>query len=861
MRRPDFGTKGTVLNVRVNYFLFERFPAFTIHQYDVEFKPEMKSNPRRCLLVRQLEAQHRSQLGALLPYDGGKIIYTVRPLPGLTPAGFTIRYVEEGEDAARGRDYAIVLKPSKDAESGKDKVYHSHEIEEYVAGRQLDMPTALLQGLDVVLSQMARRAYVVGARGNFFHPSFGQQVDLTGGLETCKGQFQSVRFTQKGLALNVDTVTTAMIKRVPLIEYAAVTCLGLRGGPQQLVQQNLDRKQHAIVSRMIKNLRALAVVGGARKYRMGGLTKTKPADEKFECPKDSGNFTNVQEYYATQYGYKLKYPQLPCVMVGTEKRRTLVPMEALTLAPGQRAVTKLNRDQVTNMLRAACQAPAARFRDIENIARKMDLRADPYAQSLHLQIQGKMMEARARVLGPPKLCYGNKTLTPPPGQWNMNGLKVLQGASVRCWALLSLADPSRCPPEACDYLLRNLAAAAELIGMKMGPPVLKLPGDIRHAENALRQIVTQARQKLQATKDVLQLVVVLLPGQVPEYPAIKLVGNHELGVATQCLDVSKHVSKSGGALEQVMVNVSLKINVKLGGRNVALSPLAGTKPSPQEFTYGALLAEEPTIIFGADVTHPTGRELGIPSIAAVVANVDWPAAGIYKEETRSQVKREEMIQEMEAMASNRLKAFEDRNGCQPRRIIFYRDGVSEGQFNTALLHDVKAVFAAWKACKWGGYPRVTYIVVQKRHHMRMAPIPPDQGCKPAGNLPPGTVVDQDVASPVMFDFWLQPHIGIQGTCRAARYCVLYDDNHFTADRIQGLTHALCYTYVRCTRSVSVVPAVYYADEVAYKARDQIKEQEPSDTESVASSASGRGGPVPPLPLCHPNLRGDIMVFA
>jgi len=44
---------------------------------------------------------------------------------------------------------------------------------------------------------------------------------------------------------------------------------------------------------------------------------------------------------------------------------------------------------------------------------------------------------------------------------------------------------------------------------------------------------------------------------------------------------------------------------------------------------------------------------------------------------------------------------------------------------------------------------------------------------------------------------------MQGTSRPAHYHVLWDENNFTADGIQSLTNNLCYTYARCTRSVSI----------------------------------------------------------
>jgi len=45
---------------------------------------------------------------------------------------------------------------------------------------------------------------------------------------------------------------------------------------------------------------------------------------------------------------------------------------------------------------------------------------------------------------------------------------------------------------------------------------------------------------------------------------------------------------------------------------------------------------------------------------------------------------------------------------------------------------------------------------------------------------------------------------------------LYDDNNLKPDEVQMLTYALCYTYARCTRSVSIPAPVKYADLLAYR---------------------------------------------
>lgn len=46
--------------------------------------------------------------------------------------------------------------------------------------------------------------------------------------------------------------------------------------------------------------------------------------------------------------------------------------------------------------------------------------------------------------------------------------------------------------------------------------------------------------------------------------------------------------------------------------------------------------------------------------------------------------------------------------------------------------------------------------------------------------------------------------------KPAHYNVLLDENNFGPDALQIATHWLCYTFCRCTRSVSYCPPAYYA---------------------------------------------------
>lgn len=357
----------------------------------------------------------------------------------------------------------------------------------------------------------------------------------------------------------------------------------------------------------------------------------------------------------------------------------------------------------------------------------------------------------------------------------------------------------------------------------------------------------------------LQLLIVILPDfSDSSYGTIKRICETELGIVSQCCDYQK-VKKAN---RQYLENLALKINVKVGGRNTVLNDAIQRK-------IPVVTDQLPTIIFGADVTHPAPGDDSSSSIAAVVASTDWPEVTNYRAIVSAQPHRDEIIKDLYrshnsekglvhgGMIRELLIAFYKQKRLKPSRIIFYRDGVSEGQFSQVLLYEMDAIRKACGSLEEGYMPKVTFVVVQKRHHTRLFPADHnnrDQKDR-SGNILPGTVVDTEICHPTEFDFYLNSHAGIQGTSRPAHYHVLFDENRFTADGLQVLTNNLCYTYVRCTRSVSIVPPAYYAHLVAFRARHYV-EGESSD----GGSTSGGGEQVlRALPEIKENVK-EVMFY-
>ncbi|KAG4937126.1 hypothetical protein JHK85_052045 [Glycine max] len=99
------------------------------------------------------------------------------------------------------------------------------------------------------------------------------------------------------------------------------------------------------------------------------------------------------------------------------------------------------------------------------------------------------------------------------------------------------------------------------------------------------------------------------------------------------------------------------------------------------------------------------------------------------------------------MIKELLISFRRATGQKPQRIIFYRDGVSEGQFFQVLLFELDVIR---KAC----------ASQEPNYHDKSS-------VDRSGNILLGTVVDSKICHPIEFDFYLCSHAGIQGTSRLA----------------------------------------------------------------------------------------------
>jgi len=461
----------------------------------------------------------------------------------------------------------------------------------------------------------------------------------------------------------------------------------------------------------------------------------------------------------------------------------------------------------------------------------------------------------ARILNAPQVKYRKGMVNARDGAWNMSGIQFCTGANIPKWysVTIDIIGQRNIHPDDLQTSIDIFGRALTTNGLNVpvkgavlpGPPRGQIKVNPGQGDYAQLIMVFDAALK----NNVTLLWFVLGAKDTQTYNRIKFLGDVKYGIHTVCSLGAKLTGHRANE-PQYFANVALKFNLKLGGVNQLLDP--------QKL---GIISEGKTMVVGLDVTHPSpGSAENAPSVAGIVASIDkslaqWPAA------ISVQTGRQEMVSGLKDLLKSRLRLWKEkgRNTQLPENILIYRDGVSEGQYDIVLDNELPLLRQACAETYPADMtkkqlPKITVVVVGKRHHTRFYPATSDDSDR-NDNPRPGTVVDRAVTEARHWDFFLQAHAALKGTARPAHYFVILDEiftkggvkpdikqNHRThADTLENLTHNMCYLFGRATKAVSVCPPAYYADLVCERARCYLAgvfdPSEASPAPSVAASRS------------------------
>ncbi|KAH9829729.1 Protein SCO1, mitochondrial [Teratosphaeria destructans] len=634
----------------------------------------------------------------------------------------------------------------------------------------------------------------------------------------------SIRPVGGTLAMNLQRVATAFITEQPLLDFvkASEPIFGpqawrnahsiapyeasfraITKGLQVRSMYHPPGSTTAPRSALLRNPLNANPVG--RLFRVNGFGRPANVADFVHSSTAIGKVT-VEDYFNRHVmsNYRLQYPSLPCINTGSQSNPVLIPPELLYIEPHQPKRGVLGEGEMRSMLPVAQQSPRENVRDIEAVVATNGIfeRAFLSAECALDMTSQHMKQVSARMLPIPNLQYRvGMTEAGGPAASNLrNGAWTLQKKKFRVAGQLDSLGVIHFDEQAARGAYQSLTNALTTYGILPGAGrrihTQSTPStganDLNHALGLLRR----ADQDNKITAILVMLGDRMSPN---EYAEIKHCADTRAGLPSICVAKSNHAKL---------------FNIKLGGKNHMLNN-NGSIPNG-------------TMIVGADVTHPgLGSVSHCPSAAAVVASND-PSAVVYPGSLRLQKGKDEMIADLADMMAERLQEWKNKNkNTLPTRILFYRDGVSEGQFAYVKRDELPRIMEDCRKVDPAYQPPVTLVVCGKRHHTRFYP----DTHRPArpwarddnGNFRPGLLVDDlGVRSPFHFDFSLPSHRALKGTARPCHYFVIHNPANLTPALLQQITFDLCFTFATALTPISYASPAYYADRFCDRARCYLR---------------------------------------
>ncbi|GBO07118.1 Piwi-like protein 1 [Araneus ventricosus] len=442
--------------------------------------------------------------------------------------------------------------------------------------------------------------------------------------------------------------------------------------------------------------------------------------------------------------------------------------------------------------------PAARVRNLQVFMNKLSSTADVKREmeSWHLKFADKLVQFQARILPSEKIIQNRQSMTyiQKSGDFSkeMRGKPMHNVMHLHNWIIIS----TRYDEGKARDLLSNLCKVCSPMGMQIRNPKIILVN-----EDRIQNYLDACKYNVNENTD---MVCFIVPNNKKErYDAIKKLTCLDIAIPSQVV-VTRTLNKRN-MLMSVATKIGIQLNCKLGGEPWAL-----------EIPFKAKI-----MVIGYDTYHDSagrGRSAG-----AFIASMNQLLTRWYSKVTfHSAGAWEELSNYVRVHFVCALKKYKEKNNCFPDLILYYRDGVGDGQIPYVMEWEVKPckeVIATDLSCR----ARFAFIVVNKKINTRFFAPTADSYTNP----PPGTLVDNTVTRFDRYDFYLVSQCVRQGTVAPTQYHVIEDFSGLKPDYMQRISYKLTHLYYNWPGTIRVPAPCQYAHKLAFLAGQSLH-QEPRE---------------------------------
>uniref|UniRef100_A0A8V5H178 Piwi-like protein 2 n=1 Tax=Melopsittacus undulatus TaxID=13146 RepID=A0A8V5H178_MELUD len=609
---------------------------------------------------------------------------------------------------------------------------------------------------------------------NFFEPSQALVLQQYR-LQVWPGYTVSIRKKDGGLFLLVDAIHK-VIRSESILSFMRSI---YRQSPGSFQEECMKQLVGSVVITRYNN----------RTYRLHDIDWSKTPQDTFTLA--SGEVVTFSSYYSKTYGITIKELEQPLLIhrpkeklspEGKPRLDLVLLVPELTFMTG---IPELRKD--SRMLRTMRQSPQQHYQRLSSLLQRIrsSTEASRELQRWGLLLEPDIHRTQGRVLPMERINLRHGSITPSEDlSWAKAVVREasISAISMNYWLLVY--------PWRLQSLAKDLVCAMESvcgpIGMRLSRPVL-----LELQDDRIETYARSIRSALSSEEKVQILLCIISGSREDLYAAIKKLCCVQCPVPSQVRGVGT-LSGQPAKLRSVVQKVLLQMNCKLGGE-----------------LWGVDIPLKQLMVVGMDVHHSHSRDMR--SVIGFVASMN-PILTRWYSRVVFQMPHQEIADSLRLCLADALQHFHEMNHCLPRKIVVFRDGVSDSQLDTVLRYEIPQLQKALDTFE-SYTPGLVVLVVQKQHSTNLYTLATEQLTAP----PPGTVIDHTVTSSQGQDFFLLAHHSRQGCSIPTRYICLLNTANLSCEHIQRLTFKLCHLYWNWPGTVRVPAPCGYAHRLAFLA--------------------------------------------
>ncbi|XP_009996166.1 PREDICTED: LOW QUALITY PROTEIN: piwi-like protein 2 [Chaetura pelagica] len=621
---------------------------------------------------------------------------------------------------------------------------------------------------------------------NFFEPAQATVLQQYR-LQVWPGYSVCIRKKDGGLFLSIDPI------------HKVVRSDSVLNVMHSLYKQNLSSFQDECTKQLVGSV--VITRYNNRTYRIDDIDWDKSPRDSFTLA--SGQQVTFVDYYSKTYGITIRELDQPLLIHRPKEKQILGkrPLEIVLLVPELTFMTglpdaKKDNRMVKDVMRGMLQSPRQHYTRLINLLHRIKDKPEASQELLRwgLCLHPDIHRTQGRILPGERINMRHSSFMPAEDlNWSK---EVTREASISVvhmnyWLLVY--------PKRLQDLARDLVSALESVCGPMGMQISR-PAFVELRDDRIETYAKTIRGVLNSEDKVQLLLCIVATSREDMYGAIKKLCCVQAPVPSQVIN-AQTLSCQPGRLRSVAQKVLLQMNCKMGGE-----------------LWGVDIPLKQLMVIGMDVYHGPSR--GVRSVIGFVASMNHVLTKWYSRVV-FQLPHQEIADSLRLCLIDALQHFHQVNHYLPRKIVVYRDGVSDGQLDTVLKYEIPQMQKCFDTFE-NYQPSLVVMVVQKQISTNFYTLSPEQFTSP----PPGTVVDHTVTSTDWQDFFLLAHHTRQGCSVPTRYICLLNTANLSWEHLQRLTFKLCHLYWNWPGTVRVPAPCKYAHKLANLA-GQILHHEPS----------------------------------